>query len=63
MATYKVIRLFFNGPNKVLLKGLTLADAQEFCSEANSSSRTTTSKEGKERTKKYGPWFNGYTEE
>lgn len=39
---------------------MTLEQAQEHCSNPESSSETCTSAEGIERTKQHGPWFDGY---
>lgn len=61
--TYKVIRFFQNGSHRTILRGLTLEEAQNICSSEESSSRTCTSKTGKDRTRKYGNWFNGYEKE
>tara|TARA_R110000822_G_scaffold67572_2_gene164471 strand:- start:300 stop:491 length:192 start_codon:yes stop_codon:yes gene_type:complete len=43
--TYKIIRFSFNGPNRTLQKGLTLAQAQAHCKD--------------EKTAGDG-WFDGY---
>ena len=51
MRTYKIIRYHADTtiPNKCILQGLTLEEAQEHCS--------------KEYTHELGVWFDGYTEE
>lgn len=49
MKTYKIIRFFKEGENKVMFEGLTLEEAQEHCSSKDSH--------------KEGVWFDGYTEE
>lgn len=46
--TYKIIRFVFQGGNSVVKRGLTLEEAQAWCS------REDTHGEG---------WFDGYTEE
>ncbi len=65
--SYKIIRMFFQdqrfGPRKVIKRGLTLAQAQAHCRDPETSSSTCTKAEGKARTKKYGPWFDGYEKE
>jgi hypothetical protein len=61
--TYKIIRFYKNYPNKVVIRGLSLEQAQEHCSDPETSSRTCTSKRGMLRTKKFGEWFDGYKEE
>ena len=48
MVTYKIIRFFFNGNNKVVKRGLTLDEAQLHCKDP------ATSGDG---------WFDGYEEE
>lgn len=64
MATYKIIRRFFNPHSPVVVKkNLTLEEAQAHCSGPETSSRTATGKNGVLRTKLHGPWFDGYTEE
>jgi hypothetical protein len=64
MKTYKIIRHFFKSNRKqTLITGLSLETAQAHCSNPETSSRTATSKTAKERTKRSGPWFDGYSEE
>jgi hypothetical protein len=61
--SYKIIRHFFNSNRKrVISRGLTLAEAQAHCKNPETSSDTATSPAAKKRTKKYGPWFDGYDE-
>lgn len=57
------IRRFFHSRTNVLVDGktgLTLAEAQSHCSDPETSSSTCTESAGKELTKLYGPWFDGY---
>jgi hypothetical protein len=62
--TYKVVRGYFNEHDKrVMATGLTLQEAQEWCRDPETSSRTCTSKENCAHTEEYGPWFDGYVEE
>jgi len=42
---------------------LTLEEAREHCNDPESSSKTATSPEAKERTEIYGPWFDGFEKE
>lgn len=67
MATYKIVRNYFDrerAPSRRTVKtGLTLQEAQEHCSRPETSSSTATSAAAKRRTRAYGPWFDGYTEE
>ena len=64
MPRYKVIRHFRNSRRKFEIKtGLTLAQAQAHCNDPETSSSTCTGAAAKARTRKSGPWFDGYTEE
>jgi hypothetical protein len=65
MATYKIVRGYFdsNIPKRTIRTGLSLEEAQEHCSDPETSSSTCTKAEGKARTRKYGAWFDRYTEE
>jgi hypothetical protein len=62
---YKVVCFFRDCPENqfTVESGLTLEQVQRICKDPDTSSRTTTTKEGKERTAKFGPWFYGYTKE
>lgn len=67
---YKIVRQFLgplvNGRHesyrRTIRTQLTLEEAQAHCSDPETSSRTATSSEARARTKRYGPWFDGYTE-
>lgn len=61
---YKVQRLYFNRPGfrYTLKRGLTFAEAQAHCSDPETSSSTATSASARRRTRRYGPWFDSYTE-
>lgn len=62
--TYKIVRFFFEDhPSQVIVKGLTLDQAQAHCNDPETSSRTATSPEAVDRTRRMGPWFDGYTDE
>lgn len=62
--TYKVRRSFFGSNRRpTVYKGLTLQEAQEHCKSPESSHKTATSAAAKARTRKYGPWFDGYDKE
>ena len=60
---YKIIRYYAEaGINRrTIMTGLTLEQVQRHCSDPNSSYKTCTTKTGKARTRKVGPWFDGYT--
>lgn len=52
MTTYKIIRFYhpsIDKPNRTVLKGLTLEQAQQYCRDP--------------KTRKDGEWFDGYDEE
>jgi hypothetical protein len=49
--------------NENLQSGMTLEEAQSYCSDPETSSETCTSSAGKRRTEKHGPWFVGYGED
>ena len=53
MATYKIVRNYFNGSPRVIKRGLTLEEAQAHCSDPKT--RGDNGPKGK--------WFDGYTEE
>ncbi len=61
---YKVIRFYRDHPGqrRTIDTGLTLEQAQAHCSNPETSSSTCTSSTGKRRTKRMGPWFDGYEE-
>ena len=63
MKTYSIIRFIHRGEPRVIATGKTLEEVQEHCRDRDTSSRTCTSREGVEFTNKFGPWFDGYTEE
>jgi hypothetical protein len=61
---YIIRRRYFNAhyPSRIIATDLTLEEAQEHCSDPDTSSRTCTSEEGKAHTLKYGPWMDTYDE-
>jgi hypothetical protein len=58
---YKIVRYFQNGRKRVIDSGLTLKQAQDHCSNPETSHQTCTSSTAKRRTRQHGPWFDGYT--
>ncbi len=62
---YTIIRCFANRSRdaEVVRTGLTEEEAREHCNDPETSSRTATSEEAQRRTKKYGPWFDGFRKE
>lgn len=65
MATYKIVRKFFdsNKDDEVIETGLTLEQAQEHCDDPETSSKTATTRRMKNITDKYGPWFDCWYKE
>ncbi len=62
--THKIQRLFKDSSRRVTIRrGLTLDQAQTHCCDPETSSSTCTNAAGKRRTRRYGMWFDSYTEE
>lgn len=65
--SYKIIRNYFNQQlaprRRVVKRGLTLQEAQAHCQDPETSSQTCRKAANVRRTKIYGRWFDGYTEE
>ena len=60
---YNIVRYFYKSARRrVVARRLTLNEAQAHCRDPDSSSRTTTSYVGLARTRKRGPWFDGFTQ-
>ena len=60
---YEVVRMFFEEHDPVVVaKLMTLAEAQEWCRDPETSSSTATSAEAVARTAELGAWFEGYQE-
>jgi hypothetical protein len=61
-ARYKVVRSFFNSDirPRTIKTNLTLAEAQAHCKDPETSSSTCKGRVGRERTRRCGPWFDGY---
>jgi hypothetical protein len=63
METYKIVRHYMYGRTKTLKTGLTLEQAQEHCRNPETSSSTCSTAAARRRTRRLGPWFDGYTVE
>jgi hypothetical protein len=63
MTKYKIVRFFQNGRKRTVARGLTLEQAQAHCDDPETASRTCTNKVGRARTRKNGPWFDGFQKE
>ena len=62
--SFKIIRHYQRAGirKRVIQTGLTEAEAQAHCSDPETSSSTCKKSAGRARTRKYGPWFDGYTD-
>lgn len=61
---YNVDRVYFRRPGhrRRILSNVTLEQAQVHCKDLNTSSSTAWKTSAVNRTKRYGPWFDSYTE-
>lgn len=59
---YRIVRFYQNAKirKRVIKSTNSLTVAQEHCNDPESSWRTCTNAVGKARTRKVGPWFDGY---
>jgi hypothetical protein len=62
LVMYQLVRFYSNAGirRRVLDTHLTLAQVQAHCQNPDTSSSTTSTKTGKDRTRKVEPWFDGY---
>ena len=60
---YSIYRYYMNKPKRKINYGLTLEQAQEHCSDPETSSQTCRLAKNKSRTKTHGSWFDAYTAE
>lgn len=61
--SYKIVRVYFKGSKYTIKRGLSEEQARAHCNNPQTSSSTCTNAVGKQRTKKYGPWFDSYSKE
>jgi hypothetical protein len=61
--TYKIVRQYFKKGSRTIKRGLTLEEAQQHCSDPETSSSTCTKYHNRIRTERMGAWFDGYTKE
>lgn len=61
---YKIVRMYRDHPEKkrTIKTRLSLEEAQAHCHDPETSSSTATSAEAKQRTERWGPWFDGFEE-
>lgn len=60
---YQIVRYYFRGGRRTIKTGLTEAEAQAHCSDPETSSSTCRGAKARARTRRRGPWFDGYTTE
>jgi len=62
--SFKIVRFYQSAQirRRTIARGLTLEQAQAHCSHPDTSSTTCTSAVGRARTRRMGPWFDGYDE-
>ena len=60
--TYKIVRYYRdrNCNKRTIQRRLTLAEAQTHCEDPQTKSSTCTTATGRARTRRLGPWFDGY---
>jgi hypothetical protein len=61
--TFEINRHYMDGRSETIATGLTRKEAQEHCSDPETSSKTCTSAEGIRRTEEHGDWFDGFEQE
>ena len=61
-AVYIIRRLYFNGGSRIIRRGLTLEQAQEHCSDPETSSSTCQTARARRITRRMGKWFDSYSE-
>ena len=54
--SYRIIRFYFNGNQRVIKSGLTLEEAQAHCKDPETSGSTCSD------LNKRGQWFDGYSD-
>lgn len=60
--SYNIVRFYQRGGRRVISRRVTLEEAQGHCADPETSSSTCTTSTGKARTRRLGPWFDGYEE-
>ncbi len=65
MEKFSIVRFYADRERRrrVIERGLTLEQAQAWCSNPETSSSTATLASARARTRRTGPWFDGYTRE
>lgn len=57
---YKIVRMYQRGGKRTIAKNLTLQEAQAHCRDPETSSSKATGAKARARTRRCGPWFDGY---
>lgn len=59
----KVVRYYFKGTPRprTIIARCTEAEARAYCADPETASSTCTSSVGRARTRRYGPWFDGWS--
>jgi hypothetical protein len=58
---YKIVRIYTNDGRRVVIKrNLAPEDALRHCEDPETCSGTCRGREGRRRTRRYGPWFEAY---
>lgn len=60
---YMIVRHYLYHGKRVVRRDLTLAEAKAHCASPETSSRTATTHAARSRTRKRGPWFDGYAKQ
>lgn len=62
---YRVVRFYRDAypRRRTIARGMTLRAAQTHCHDAQTSSTTATTATARARTRRLGPWFDGYERE
>lgn len=61
--TYRIVRFFSCGSKRTIKSGLSLKEAQDYCQNPETCSKTCKSATGRKRTRLKGEWFDGYYKE
>lgn len=57
---YRIVRMYFRGGRRTINTGLTREQAEAHCRDPETSSSTCTRSANKARTRRMGPWFDGF---
>ena len=61
---YKIVRYYYqDNSNKVIKRGLSLEQAQAWCQDPETSSKTCQNTVKIKYTRRVGDWFDGYIED